>query len=69
VKIYFLHPEYYVDLDGAAGLLGPFGSIAEITAKWPAEFAAAYPDGLNVGQGGNVSHRISVQGVESFSEV
>lgn len=66
MKIYFSFGEYWVRI-GDRFLRGPFGSIAEISVRWPAEFAAAYPDGLDVGQGGNVSHRISVQGVEKLS--
>jgi hypothetical protein len=44
---------------GPEPLAGPFGSIAEIKAAYPQEFAAAFPDGLDVRPGGNVTHRIS----------
>lgn len=43
-------------------LLEHFGSIAEIRQAHPAEFAAAFPDGLDTGEGGNVTHQISQEG-------
>jgi hypothetical protein len=52
---------YVVDVGGH---VHSFPAIEDIKRCYPVEFAAAYPGGLDVGQGGNVSHRISTQGPE-----
>ena len=63
MRIYFdgLLDVYMVRI-GDGTLLGPFGSIAEIQAAYLQEFTASFPDSLDIGQDGNVKHRISTEG-------